>query len=88
MVDAAIDEDLATTLVQLADADDARAMLRDVVDVHQRVMLSVLAPKDDSAAAMDLHLRAIAELHGACHATIQLRECLPRIGHVFTGTEV
>ena len=85
---AALDEHFTATLVQLADADDARVQLRDLKDIRQRVVLPVLALEDDGATASNLHHRAITELYRPSHTAIELGEGLPGAGHVVAGAGV
>ncbi|WVZ70723.1 hypothetical protein U9M48_019366 [Paspalum notatum var. saurae] len=71
---AALDQHLATSLVQLPEACDACAQLRDIVDVYERAVVIVVALEHHRAAPADGHCRAIPELDGARDASVELGE--------------
>ena len=85
---AAVDQHLAATLVQLANADDVALKLGDVVHICQCLVLTGLALEHDRAAPPDVDAGVVAELHRADDAGVELEEGLALPDHVVARTGV
>lgn len=86
--DAALDVDLAVSLVELTESNDAGRQPGYVVHPGQRAVLPIAAGEDDHAAALDLHLGAVSKVDGPPDAGIELGEDALGAGHVVRRTGV
>jgi hypothetical protein len=85
---AVVDGHLTASLVKLPDADDVAPESGDELYIGEGAVLAVLALEDDGDAPANLHTRAVAELHCADNARVEIGEGLVFPDNVVTGTGV
>lgn len=83
-----VDDNLASHLRELAEADDVRRKPRNEVRPSQGMMLPILAGEDEGPASLDLHHRSIPEADGPMDLVVELEEGCARTGHVVRGPTV
>jgi hypothetical protein len=83
-----VDVDPTAVLIELPDTEDAAPKTRDVVDIMNLPVSSILLLKQDRSPPGDLHQRSIAETHGAHDVAGVVGEDVCVAGHVVRRTSV